>query len=95
MPGVTNPIDAFVRAKLEKEGLKPAGQADRSTLTRRVYFDLTGLPPTPDEIQSFVTDRSPKAYENLVDRLLASQQYAEKWGNYWLDVVRFAGDRRV
>ena len=88
--GVTNPIDAFVRAKLEKEGLKPAAPADRATLARRVYFDLTGLPPTPEEIQSFVNDRSPKAYENLVDRLLASQQYAEKWGNFWLDVVRFA-----
>ena len=88
--GATNPIDAFVLAKLQKEGLKPSAPADRATLVRRIYLDLTGLPPSPQEVQAFLADRSPKAWENVVDRLLASPHYAEKWGNHWLDVVRFA-----
>lgn len=84
-----NPIDAFILAKLQKEGLHPAPQADRRTLVRRLYFDLTGLPPTPQEVDGFVADRSKDAYANLVDRLLASPHYGEKWGQHWLDIVRF------
>jgi hypothetical protein len=90
LPGVAHPIDAFLQARLQKDGLRPAPPADRATLVRRLYFDLTGLPPTPAEIDAFARDRSPKAYENLVDRLLASQAYAERWAQHWLDVVRFA-----
>ena len=85
-----NPIDAFILAKLEEKGLAPAPSADRITLIRRVSYDLTGLPPTPEEIDLFVNDRSPDAYEKLVDRLLASPGYGEKWGRHWLDLVRFA-----
>src|ERR1041385_7382269 len=72
---VRNPIDAFVLAKLEAKGLHPAPPADRATLIRRATFDLTGLPPTPREIDAFANDRSPRAYEKLIDRLLASPQY--------------------
>jgi hypothetical protein len=87
---VRGPVDAFVLDKLRKEGLRPAPKASRTTLIRRVTFDLTGLPPTPAEIDAFVRDTSPKAYEKLVDRLLASPQYGERWALHWLDVVRFA-----
>ena len=87
---VRGPIDAFILEKLEKEGLKPAPPADRATLIRRVTFDLTGLPPSPADIQAFVDDKSPKAYEKLVDKLLASPAYGERWATHWLDVVRFA-----
>ena len=87
---VKTPVDAFVLARLNKEGLRPSPAADRATLIRRVTFDLTGLPPTPAEIAAFVADRSPNAWEKLVDRLLASQHYGERWGQHWLDVVRFA-----
>jgi hypothetical protein len=90
VPGATNPIDSFIRAKLAKEGLTPAPRASKAALIRRVYFDLTGLPPQPAEVQSFVSDRSPGAYENLIDRLLSSRAYAERWALHWLDVVRFA-----
>jgi hypothetical protein len=90
LPAEANPIDAFIRAKLRAAGLKPAGSADRLTLIRRVTFDLTGLPPTPAEIDSFLTDPAPGAYERLVDRLLASPAYGERWARHWLDVVRFA-----
>lgn len=85
-----NPIDRFILAKLEKEGLKPAPEADPATLIRRVYLDLTGLPPTPAEIDAFVADRAPDAYEKLVDRLLASPHYGEKWARQWLDLARYA-----
>jgi hypothetical protein len=85
-----NPIDAFVLSKLRAEGLQPSPAATRATLIRRVTFDLTGLPPTPAEIDVFVRDRSPKAYEKVVDRLLASPRYGERWAQHWLDVVRFA-----
>jgi hypothetical protein len=88
--GAANPIDAFILAKLKTEGLAPAPPADRATLVRRLYLDLTGLPPAPEEIRAFVASTSPRAYEELVDRLLASPHYAEKWANHWLDVVRFA-----
>ncbi|MBY0456214.1 MAG: DUF1549 domain-containing protein, partial [Gemmataceae bacterium] len=85
-----NPIDAFLGAKLAAKNLTPVGPADRATLIRRAYYDLTGLPPTPEQIDAFVADADPKAWEKLIDQLLASPQYGEKWGKYWLDVVRFA-----
>jgi len=87
---IKTPVDAFILDRLRKAGLKPAPAADRATLIRRVTFDLTGLPPTPAEIDTFVRDRSPDAWEKLVDRLLASPHYGEQWGRHWLDVVRFA-----
>jgi len=87
---VKSPIDAFVLARLKKEGLTPSAPAARSKLARRVYLDLTGLPPTPAEIAAFVNDRSPDAWPKLVDRLLASPAYGERWAQHWLDVVRFA-----
>lgn len=87
---VKTPIDAFLLIGLKKAGLKPAPQADRVTLIRRVTYDLHGLPPTPEEVDGFVRDKSPKAWENLIDRLLASPRYGEQWGRHWLDVVRFA-----
>src|SRR5207244_1519875 len=86
---VCHPIDAFVLAKLEAQGLQPAPPADRVTLIRRVKFDLLGLPPTPAEIDTFVSEASAQAYENLIDRFLASPHYGERWGRHWLDVVRF------
>jgi Protein of unknown function (DUF1553)/Protein of unknown function (DUF1549)/Planctomycete cytochrome C len=85
-----NPIDYFVLARLEKEGLKPSPEADKETLIRRVSLDLTGLPPTPEEVDAFLADKSPDAYEKLVDRLLASPHYGEKWAAPWLDLARYA-----
>jgi Protein of unknown function (DUF1553)/Protein of unknown function (DUF1549)/Planctomycete cytochrome C len=85
-----NPIDAFVLARLEKASLKPAAQADKRTLLRRVYLDLIGLLPTVEEQQAFLSDRSPAAYSKVVDSLLARPQYGERWGRHWLDVVRYA-----
>jgi hypothetical protein len=90
VPGSGHPIDAFVRARLQKEGLTPAPEAPRAVLIRRVTFDLTGLPPTPAEVAAFETDTSPDAYEKLVDRLLASPRYGERWARHWLDLVRYA-----
>jgi hypothetical protein len=87
---VRNPVDAFVLAKLEEAGLRPNPPADRLTLLRRVTFDLTGLAPTPAERDAFLADQSPDAYERLVDRLLSSPRYGERWAEHWLDVVRFA-----
>ena len=89
----TNPIDRFVLAKLEEKDLRPAPEADKATLIRRVTYDLTGLPPTPQEVRAFVTDTSPDAYEKVVDRLLASPHYGEKWGRHWLDVARYVQGR--
>ena len=86
----SNPIDAFVRSRLAKEQFEPAPPADRRTLIRRVYFDLLGLPPSAREIEAFEQDKSPRAYEELVTRLLASPHFGERWGRHWLDVVRFA-----
>src|SRR5579883_3505602 len=83
-------IDRFVLAGLEAKGLHPVRDADKATLVRRLSFDLIGLPPSPEEIDAFVNDRSPEAYEKLVDRLLASPRFGERWGRHWLDVVRFA-----
>jgi hypothetical protein len=85
-----HPIDAFIQARLAREGLHPSPEADRRTLIRRVTLDLTGLPPTPEDTAQFLKDRSPKAYEKLVDRLLASPQYAEQQSMHWLDAVRYA-----
>jgi hypothetical protein len=87
---VRNSIDAFILQRLNQEGLRPAPETDRATLIRRVTFDLTGLPPSPSDIADFVIDTSPKAYEEVVDRLLASPRYGERWGQRWLDVVRYA-----
>ncbi|HLH29511.1 MAG TPA: DUF1549 domain-containing protein, partial [Acidimicrobiales bacterium] len=87
---VRNPIDAFVLSRLEAEGLAPAAEADRRTYARRVTLDLTGLLPTPEEVDAFVADQSADAYEKLVDRLLASPAYGERWARHWLDVARFA-----
>lgn len=87
---VRNPIDAFIMARLDKEGLKPAPEADRRALIRRASLDLTGLPPSPDEVEAFVSDKSPGAYERVVDRLLASPAYGERWAAPWLDMARYA-----
>ncbi len=87
---VRNPIDAFILARIEEKGLRPAPPADRRTLVRRAYFDLHGLPPTPEQVEQFVNDQSSDAYEKLIDRLLASPRYGERWGRHWLDLVRYA-----
>lgn len=83
-------IDSFILSKLEKVGLTPVGDAGRATLVRRLYFDLVGLPPTPDQVRAFVDDAAPNAVPKLVDQLLASPRFGERWGRHWLDVVRFA-----
>ncbi|MDA1049750.1 MAG: PSD1 and planctomycete cytochrome C domain-containing protein [Planctomycetota bacterium] len=88
-----SPIDAFVAARLQAATLAPNPEASRRVLLRRVTFDLIGLPPTPEEVDSFVNDEAPDAYERLVDRLLASPQYGERWSRMWLDVARFAEDQ--
>src|SRR5262249_55948209 len=85
-----NDVDRFVLAKLEEKGFAPASDADKRTLIRRATFDLTGLPPTPEEVDAFLADKSSKAYEKVVNRLLASSAYGERWGRHWLDVVRYA-----
>jgi hypothetical protein len=86
---VRNPIDAYILAQLRQAGLRPAPEADRRTLIRRLYFDLLGLPPPPGEIESFLFDTDPLAYEHLVDRLLESPHYGERWARHWLDVVHY------
>src|SRR2546426_4241406 len=85
-----NPIDHFVLARLEKEGLTPSREADKETLIRRVTLDLIGLPPTLQEVDAFLADKSPDAYEKVVDRLLASPHYGERWARLWLDLARYA-----
>jgi hypothetical protein len=85
-----NDIDRFILAKLETAGLQPSAEADRATLIRRVTLDLIGLPPTPEEVGAFIHDESPRAYEALIDRLLASPRYGERWGRHWLDLARYA-----
>lgn len=85
-----NPIDAFILAKLQSKHLIPAERASKAALLRRATYDLTGLPPTPADVKAFLADTSPKAYVNLVDRLLASPQYGERWARHWLDLVRYA-----
>src|SRR6266849_6764812 len=84
------PIDQFILVKLEEKGLHPSPAADKRTLLRRIYFDLIGLPPTPQEMDAFLKDRSSQAYEKVVDRLLASPRYGERWARHWLDVVHYA-----
>jgi len=90
---VLTPVDAFVLAQLDANGVVPSEPADRYTFIRRVTFDLTGLPPTTEEVNAFLADESPSAYETLIDRLLASPRYGERWGRYWLDVARYADTR--
>src|SRR6185437_11581604 len=85
-----NPIDRFILARLEKEGIRPSASADRYTLIRRLSLDLLGLPPKPEEVEAFLADRRPDADERLVDRLLASPHYGERMAQYWLDLVRYA-----
>ena len=85
-----NDVDRFILAKLESVGLQPGPDTKKITLVRRLYFDLVGLPPTPEEIARFVDDKSPDAYENLVDRLMESPRFGERWGRHWLDVARYA-----
>src|SRR5262245_48742366 len=85
-----NVIDAFILARLEKEGLSPAPEADKVTLLRRLHLDLTGLPPTIAETDAFLSDNTSDAYERLVERLLASPHYGERWGRHWLDAARYA-----
>ncbi|MBS1789413.1 MAG: PSD1 domain-containing protein [Acidobacteria bacterium] len=87
---VRNPIDAFVLARLDKEGLKPSPEASKETLLRRVYLDLIGLPPSVKEIDEFLADKSPDAYEKVVDRLLSNPHYGERWARPWLDLARYA-----
>ncbi len=88
-----NAIDAFLRAKWAENGLTPTATADRVTLARRASFDLTGLPPTPEEVEAFAADTSPDAWAKVIDRLLASPRYGERWGRHWLDVARYAEDQ--
>ena len=87
---VRNPVDAFIAAEHEKRGLKPLPPADKHTLLRRVYLDLIGLPPTPEEMRSFLADTSADAYEKVVDRLLADRRYGERWGRHWMDIWRYS-----
>ena len=91
--GPGNAIDYFVLDRLEKEGLAPVGSADRRTLIRRASFDLIGLPPTPEEVEAFVADTSPDAFSRVVERLLASRHYGERWGRHWLDLARYSDGR--
>jgi len=90
---VKNPIDNFILSKLEGHGLVPVRAADKRTLIRRATYDLTGLPPTPEEVESFIRDSSPRAFVKVVERLLASPRYGERWGRYWLDVARYSDDK--
>jgi mono/diheme cytochrome c family protein len=85
-----NAIDRFILARIERQGLKPSPEADRNTLIRRLSLDLTGLPPTPDEVDAYARDAAPDAYEKLVDRLLAKPTYGEHWARLWLDLARYA-----
>ena len=87
---VQTPVDNFILSKLEQKKIKPSAPADRRTLIRRVTYDLLGLPPTPEEVEAFINDKRPDAYAHLVDRLLASPRYGERWGRHWLDVARYA-----
>ena len=90
VPGVETPIDAFIRAKLREKSLTQAPPADKRTLIRRAYFDVIGLPPSPAQVDRFVDDPSPDAFSRLVDELLSSPHYGERWGRHWLDVARYA-----
>src|SRR6185369_14230097 len=85
-----SPIDAFILSRLELKSIRPSPEASKATLLRRVSLDLTGLPPTPQEVEAFLHDDRPDAYERQVDRLLDSAHYGEKWARYWLDLARYA-----
>jgi len=87
---IHNPIDAFIAAELEAKGIAPAPAADKVTLLRRASLDLTGLPPTSEEVDAFLADTSPQAFGKVVDRLLASPRYGERWARHWLDLTRYA-----
>ena len=89
-PEVTNDIDRFILAKLEEKGLRANPPADKQTLIRRAYFDLIGLPPTPEQVDAFLNDKSADAFEKVVEELLASDHYGERWGRHWLDLARYA-----
>ena len=89
-PATSNPIDAFIAQKLETRGLALAAEADRTSLMRRLYLVMLGVPPAPEEVAAFVSDRSPEVFERLVDKVLADPRYGERWGRHWLDVIRFA-----
>src|SRR5262245_39710877 len=88
--GSQHPIDRFIVAQLDQRGLKPNPPADKRTLIRRAYFDLIGLPPTPSQVKAFVDDSSPNAFEKVIEELLASPHYGERWGRHWLDIARYA-----
>ena len=90
---VHNDVDRFILAKLEEKSLTPVRTAERRTLIRRAYLDLTGLPPSPEEVDGFVRDKSPDAFARVVDGLLASPRYGERWGRYWLDIARYSDDK--
>jgi hypothetical protein len=90
MAGTRSPIDAFIQASLKEKGLSPAPPADKRTLIRRATYDLIGLPPTPNEVGDFLADQSPEAFDHVIERLLASPHYGERWGRHWLDVARYA-----
>ena len=85
-----NPIDTFIYAKLKAGKLSPNAPADKRQLIRRAYYGLIGLPPSPEEVVAFINDKSPNAFEKVVDGLLSRPQYGEKWGRHWLDLMRFA-----
>src|SRR5262249_55824300 len=85
-----NPIDRFILARQEKDGVRPSPEADKVTLLRRVYLDLIGLPPGPKDVEDFLQDKRPDAYEQLVDRLLDNPHFGERWGRHWLDQARYA-----
>src|SRR5262249_24832799 len=87
---VRNSIDAFIAAEHEAQNLKPRPEAAKYVLLRRVYLDLIGLPPTPAQVEAFLNDSSPDAYEKVVDQLLASPQYGERWGRHWMDIWRYS-----
>lgn len=89
-PGTAHPVDAFISARLEKAGIRPSPEADRATLIRRLHADLTGIPPTRAQVDAFASSTDPRAYEKLVDKLLASPRHAERWARHWLDAVHFA-----
>lgn len=89
-PWIKNPVDAFLLSRMKEQGIRPSPAADRVTLIRRATFDLTGLAPTPEEVDAFVNDRSPNAWKKVVDRLLASPRYGERWARHWLDLARYA-----
>ena len=87
---VQSDVDRFILARLESQGLRPAPPASKRSLIRRAYFDLIGLPPSPQQVNDFLADDSPRAFERVIDRLLATPQYGERWGRHWLDVARYA-----